>query len=124
MQKENRLAKKADYNRVYRHGKSIANHQFVMYLLPQPRIEHFRLGISVSKKVGNAVVRNRIRRLVKEVARIHKDKINPHVDLIFIARKPAADLTFHDVEKSLLHLLWKSSQPAEGKNGFKKRPQR
>lgn len=108
MQKENRLTRREDFNKVYRYGKSAANHQFVVYFMAQPAAVEgngFRLGISVSKKVGNAVVRNRIRRLVKEIVRAHGDKIAPRTDMILIARKPAAEMEFAEMEKSVLHVL-------------------
>ncbi|WP_438445188.1 ribonuclease P protein component [Gorillibacterium sp. sgz5001074] len=108
MQKENRLTRREDFNKVYRHGKSSANHQFVVYIMPQSAAvpgESFRLGVSVSKKVGNAVVRNRIRRLVKEIVRHNGEKIAPRTDMILIARKPAAEMEYAEMEKSVLHVL-------------------
>lgn len=109
VQKQNRLMKREDFNKVYRFGKSIANRQFVLYFLPKREQEHFRLGISVSKKVGNAVVRNRLRRLVKEVVRSHGVGISNDYDFIFIVRKPAVGLEFSAVEQSVLHLLKKTT---------------
>jgi len=114
VQKELRLSRREDFNKVYRRGKSSANHQFILYVLPEPGIERFKLGISVSRKVGTAVVRNRIRRLVKEIVRSHTARIEPHHQLILIARKPAADMDYHQMEKSIIHVLkrasiWKSA---------------
>lgn len=108
MQREYRLAKKKDFNRVFRFGKSVANHQFVLYQNNQPSIHTFRLGISVSKKVGNAVVRNRIRRLVKEIIRLNKERIKHGNDLILIARKPTSEMDYHQMEKSLFHVFKKA----------------
>lgn len=105
MQRKYRLAKKADYKVIYRHGKSMANHQFVVYHLKNTKLDHIRLGISVSKKVGNAVVRNRIRRLVKEIVRKHLDDIMGDYDMILIARIAAAELDYAAMEKSILHVL-------------------
>jgi ribonuclease P protein component len=108
VQKENRLTRREDFNKVYRHGKSSANHQFVVYMMAQPAAvegNSYRLGISVSKKVGNAVVRNRIRRLLKEIVRLNGDKIAPRTDMILIARKPAAEMEYAEMEKSVLHVL-------------------
>lgn len=108
MQKENRLTRREDFNKVYRHGKSSANHQFVVYVLNRhPSIpgEGFRLGISVSKKVGNAVVRNRLRRMIKEIVRLNGDKLAPRKDLILIVRKPAAEMEYAEMEKSILHVF-------------------
>lgn len=105
MQKELRLTRREDFNKVYRYGKSAANQQFVVYSLPNPRIERFRMGVSVSKKLGSAVVRNRIRRMVKEIVRLQAEKIRSHYDFVIIARKPVAELDYKQMEKSLLHAL-------------------
>jgi ribonuclease P protein component len=109
VEKNYRLAKREDFNKVYRYGKSTANHQFVLYYLAQPKHEHFRLGISVSKKVGNAVVRNRIRRMVKEIVRLRKEQFAPNFDYIIIARKPAAEMAYQEIEKSILHVFRRAS---------------
>ncbi|HEY0827020.1 MAG TPA: ribonuclease P protein component [Bacilli bacterium] len=109
MQKEYRLAKKEDFNKVYRQGKSMGNRQFVLYYMTNAAVEHFRLGVSVSKKVGNAVVRNRIRRMLKEIVRHHAQAIKVHTDLVLIARKPAVDMAYQEMEKSVLHVLKKTS---------------
>lgn len=109
MQKKLRLRNRADFSRVYRHGRSFANHQFVVYWFHKKDIEEFRAGISVSKKVGNAVVRNRMRRVVKEIVRHHAHEIVPHIDMVFIVRKGALSLPYKDLEKSILHVLRKSS---------------
>lgn len=122
MQRENRLTKREDFNKVYRHGKSSANQQFVVYYMKRPGFvqqadRDFRLGISVSKKVGNAVVRNRLRRMIKEIVRHNGDRIVGQTDLILIARKPAADMEYKEMEKSILHVLRRASL-FERKNGF------
>ncbi|SDO52383.1 ribonuclease P protein component [Paenibacillus sp. yr247] len=109
MEKEYRLAKREDFNKVYRYGKSMANHQFVLYYMPQPKLEHFRLGVSVSKKVGNAVVRNRIRRMIKEIIRLKKDNMTLQYDYILLARKPAAEMEYAEMEKSIWHVIRKAS---------------
>ncbi|MDO7906159.1 ribonuclease P protein component [Paenibacillus sp. JX-17] len=109
MQKRLRLRNRVDFSRVYRHGKSFANYQFVVYWFRRREVEQFRVGVSVSKKVGNAVVRNRMRRLVKEIVRHHESEIIEHIDLIFIVRKGALSMSYQELEKSLLHVLRKAS---------------
>ena len=109
LHKSLRLRNRADFSRVYRHGKSFANHQFVVYWFRKKEVEKFRVGISVSKKVGNAVVRNRMRRLVKEIVRHQEDRLIEHVDLVFIVRKGALNMPYKDLEKSILHVLRKAS---------------
>ncbi|NBI29186.1 ribonuclease P protein component [Chengkuizengella marina] len=108
MENKFRLKKKEDFNFIYRYGKSTANHQFVVYYKHNSN-HHFRLGISVSKKIGNAVVRNRMRRVIKEIVRHHTDKIAPNYDFIIIVRKPAVHMDYHQMEKSILHVLRKAS---------------
>lgn len=105
MDREHRLTKRAYFDKVYRYGKSAANHQFVLYYMPQPRQPSFRLGVSVSKKIGNAVTRNRIRRMLKEIVRLNAERLAGGYDLILIARKPAAEMTYQEMEKSVLHVL-------------------
>ncbi|WP_040951113.1 ribonuclease P protein component [Gorillibacterium massiliense] len=120
MHKEHRLARREDFNRVYRYGKSTANQQFVVYVLPKPQNECFRVGVSVSKKLGNAVVRNRLRRTMKEIVRLHKEQIADKVDFVLIARKPVADMEYEEMRKSLLHVLKRASLikggPSKGSN--------
>lgn len=108
MEKKYRLAKREDFNKVYRYGKSMANHQFVLYYLPLPGNDDFRLGVSVSKKVGNAVVRNRLRRMMKEIVRLKKENMATHYDYILIARKPAAEMSYQEMEKSIFHVIRKA----------------
>ena len=106
--KKLRLRNRADFSRVYRHGKSFANHQFVVYWFSKKEVERFRVGISVSKKVGNAVVRNRMRRLVKEIVRHHESEIAGGLDIVFIVRKGALSMEYSELEKSVLHVLRKA----------------
>jgi ribonuclease P protein component len=109
MHKQHRLAKREDFNKVFRFGKSIANQQFVLYHLAKPEHEYFRLGVSVSKKIGNAVVRNRLRRIMKEVVRLHKNSIELTADFILIARKPVSKMVYKDIESSMIHVLKKAN---------------
>ncbi|TBL77468.1 ribonuclease P protein component [Paenibacillus thalictri] len=105
MEKEHRLTKREYFDRVYRYGKSTANHQFVAYYLKRGKGEPFRLGVSVSKKLGNAVVRNRLRRLMKEIVRLNAERIAPEYDIILIARKPVVGIEYKEMEKNLLHVV-------------------
>ncbi|MBJ8191075.1 ribonuclease P protein component, partial [Bacillus cereus] len=72
-------------------------------------VEQFRVGISASKKIGNAVVRNRMRRIVKEIVRHHEHELVEQIDLIFIVRKGAVTMSYQELEKSVLHVLRKAS---------------
>jgi ribonuclease P protein component len=105
VQKRLRLRKKEDFSKVFKHGKAAANHQFVVYVRTSPVAERFRFGISASKKIGNAVVRNRMRRRVKEIVRQMELQVKPHVDIVCIVRKPALDLDHNGMKKSIHHVF-------------------
>ncbi|GIO39254.1 ribonuclease P protein component [Paenibacillus antibioticophila] len=109
MHRKLRLRNRSDFGRVYRYGKSFANRQLVVYYSPRHEVERFRLGVSASKKIGNAVVRNRMRRVLKEIVRLHQHEIKDHVDLILIVRNGAVGMEFKELEKSVLHVLRKAS---------------
>ena len=105
MNKHQRVKKNKDFQKVFKHGKSFANRQFVIYSLRMEGQEEFRLGISVSKKVGNAVTRNRIKRYVRQAVLELKDDLRPDRDYIIIARNQAASIDFHETKKSLIHIM-------------------
>ena len=97
------LKKTRDFQNVYRRGKSYANKYLVMYVLSN-QTEGNRLGISVSKKVGNSVIRHHLTRLIRESYRLHEDMFNSGLDIVVVARSTARDITYHEVESALLHL--------------------
>jgi ribonuclease P protein component len=105
VRKELRLTRNEDFQKVYRLGKSAANHQFVVYYRPNQTVDKFRLGISVSKKIGNAVVRNRLRRKIKEIVRLNETQIKQQIELIIIVRKPAVEMEYADMQRSVFHVL-------------------
>lgn len=97
------LKKNSDFQRVYKNGRSVANRYLVMYVL-ENKTNQNRIGISVSKKVGNSVIRHHITRLVRESYRLHEDMFNSGLDIVVIARVSAKGATYCDIEKALLHL--------------------
>ena len=97
------LKRNSDFQRVYREGKSYANRYLVLYVL-QNQTERNRLGISVSKKVGNSVVRHRMARLIRESYRLQEDMFNSGLDMVVIARVNAKDHSMKEIESALLHL--------------------
>lgn len=97
------LKKNQDFQNVYKSGKSYANRYLVMYVL-ENNLGKNRIGISVSKKVGNSVIRHHITRLVRESYRLHEDMFNSSLDIVVIARVTAKSATYHDIKRSLLHL--------------------
>ena len=97
------LKQNADFQKVYKEGKSFANKYLVMYVL-ENRTGQNRLGISVSRKVGNSIVRHRITRLIRESYRRQEDIFNSGLDMVVIARRSAEGKTFQEIESALLHL--------------------
>ncbi len=97
------LKKNEDFQRVYGRRRSFANKYFIMYILENESIYN-RLGISVSKKVGNSVVRHRVVRLVRESYRLNEERFNSGLDLVVVARSTAADIDYKAAESALLHL--------------------
>ena len=98
------IRKSDDFKNVYENGKSYANKYLVMYVLKCDREEN-RLGISVSKKVGNSVVRHRIARLLRESFRLNNERFHSGWDIIVIARMTAKGKNYHDIESAFLHLI-------------------
>ncbi len=100
------LKKNYQFRFVYNRGKSIANRLLVMYVVRNGTAGN-RFGISVSKKVGNSVVRSRITRLLRESYRLSEHKFLAGYDIVVIARASVKGATYREVESALLHLLGK-----------------
>ena len=103
MQFSESLKKNRDFQNVYRNGTSYANRYFVMYIL-ENHLGKNRIGISVSKKVGNSVIRHHITRLVRESYRLQEELFHSGLDIVVVARVRAKEVTFHQTRKALLHL--------------------
>ena len=97
------LKKNRDFQTVYNKGKSLANSYLVMYVT-ENGLGKNRLGISVSKKVGNSIVRHRLTRLVRESYRLSEEHFRCGIDIVVIARKSAKGKDYHDIESALIHL--------------------
>ena len=97
------LKKNKDFQNVYRNGKSYADKYLVMYVL-ENGLESNRIGISVSKKVGNSVVRHHLTRLLRESYRLHEEMFHSGWDIVVIARAGAKNASYHEIESALLHL--------------------
>ncbi|HAY99060.1 MULTISPECIES: ribonuclease P protein component [unclassified Mesotoga] len=91
LSKTERLRRKADFDRVFKKGKSIVDPFFVV-LYVKNSLPFSRIGVSIKRKFGKAHVRNRLRRLVKEVYRTNKSVLPAGYDILFIARKDLSDL--------------------------------
>ena len=118
MKKRFRVKKEKDFNAIFKEGKSFANRKFVIYRLENNE-QHFRVGLSVSKKLGNAVMRNQIKRRIRHILIEHKNQLVENVDFVVIARKGVEILDYAEMEKNLLHVLKLSKIYQEG-NGREK----
>ena len=97
------LKKNSDFQTVYKKGNSNANKYLVMYIMKNG-IGKNRLGISVSKKVGNSIVRHRLTRLIRESYRLQEEKFPCGLDIGIIARSSAKGKSYKEIESALLHL--------------------
>lgn len=106
-----RLKKNVEFRIVYRRGKSIANDLLVLYVYKNKKNKdsnsniYNKVGISVSKKVGNSVVRSRVKRLITESYRLNEVNLIKGNDFIFVARTKVKDKSYHDVVKSMDNLF-------------------
>lgn len=107
MNREYSLKKNKEFNYVYRRGKSVANRNLVLVYVKR-RTNGLKVGFSVSKKVGKAVVRNRTKRLLKEAFRIFMSSVEQNTLMIFIARPGIVELDFPEVQKNVKHILKKA----------------
>ncbi len=104
MKQDMYLKKNRDFQQVYQKGRSFANRMLVMYVVPTGGDKLSRIGISVSRKVGNSVVRHRVKRLVRESHRRNRRQIAGGFDIVVIARNEAKNRDYWDIEKAFLHL--------------------
>ncbi len=93
-----------DFKEIYRTGKSYANKYLIMYV-KRNDTETNRIGISVSKKVGNSVIRHRITRLIRESYRLSEDSFLRGLDIVVVARAGAKEKDYSEIESALLHLM-------------------
>ena len=98
------LKKTRDFSVVYQRGRSVANRTLVLYVLRRKGADTNRVGISVSKKVGNSVVRHHLTRLVRESYRLHELEFDRGLDLIVLVRPGAKENDFFTIERALLSL--------------------
>jgi ribonuclease P protein component len=107
--KTERIAKRADFEKLWRCGKKKHGDYFVIAYCPN-RLGKSRLGVTVSKKVGCAVVRNRIKRLIREYFRLHKNVFHGTFDMNVIARAGAGDLSNPELNQALDGFLFEISE--------------
>jgi ribonuclease P protein component len=113
-----RLSRSAEFDRVYRQGRSVANRYLVLYAFPRGGAEASRVGLSVGRKVGGAVERNRVKRLLREAWAEHADAVPSGQDIVLVARAPAHELAesrgLEGFGDALVELLSKARQQGGG----------
>lgn len=98
------LKKDQDFKSVYRNRKTYGNRNFTLYIRPN-HTNQVRIGFSISKKVGNAVVRNRIKRRLKMLYRDHCKELKPGYDLVLVVKNNVADLSFPQLKSAFIHIM-------------------
>lgn len=116
MQKEYRVKKSQEIETIMKRGVSKANPHFIVYKYANPTNDHFRMAISVGKKVGIAAVRNNVKRRIRAVSTEHKHHMNPQYDYFIIARKGVDNLDYLTFKSSLEQLYMKMGIIPKKKN--------
>lgn len=104
MEKIGRLRRNSEFKTVYNSGKAYANSLLVIYVMPGADIIN-RAGFSVSKKVGNSVVRNKVRRRIKESYRLNSGLLKGGLDMVFVARTRAKGASYKEIESAMISLF-------------------
>ncbi|MDO8184444.1 ribonuclease P protein component [Conexibacter sp. JD483] len=116
--KRGRLSRSAEFDRVFRQGRSLANRVLVLYAFPRSEEGEARLGVSVSRRVGGAVERNHVKRLLREAFQLESEGLPPGVDVVVVARPEARAVAERDglegIRAALAELIARARERAGG----------
>jgi ribonuclease P protein component len=102
--KTRHLRRNSDFARAYRTGRRVQDAALALVVRPRAAGQPTRLGLSVSRKIGNAVVRNRVKRRLREAFRLNRLRLAENFDVVLVARSQASSLDYVGLEKSFLDL--------------------
>ncbi|UUV98392.1 ribonuclease P protein component [Vagococcus luciliae] len=105
MKKAYRIKKEKEFQKIIENKQSFANRNFIVYVYESPENVHFRVGLSVGKKVGNAVMRNRVKRLMRTSLYDMKEMVQSNYNIVLIARPQVINLSLDEVKKNIQHVF-------------------
>ncbi len=108
MQKEYRIKKSQDIEKVLRTRKSVGNKYFVIYKMTNKNFNHYRIALSVGKKYGIAVKRNEMKRRLRHIIRDTSSSLD-NMDIFLVAKPASNELSFEQIKKEILYLLNKNN---------------
>lgn len=108
VKKENRLKKRKEFNYIFKKGQSYSSNCLVLVNI-KSKLNNYKVGFSVGKKVGNAVVRNKIKRRIKEAVYFYRNNIKNGYNYIFTAKQNSSEVKFEEIKQNVLYLLKKSN---------------
>ena len=108
LSKEFRLKKKYQFNYVYRTGKSVGAKLLILYFCPSKNA-NVKVGISVSKKIGGAIVRNKTKRRIREAIMPYLKSLKPNFNVVLIAKQTIVNASFDEIKSELNYLLKKAN---------------
>lgn len=115
MKKKFRIKQEKEFREIMQLKNSFANRHLIIYIRHHNQYHHPRVGLSVGKKLGNAVKRNQVKRYLRQAIQGVFAELPPDIDIILIARPQAANLSYYEMEKNLHHVfrladIWKDKQ--------------
>ncbi len=105
---KNRIRKNSDFRNIYRHGDLFFSRYFVLHSLKRDKKGNTRIGIVPSRKISKAVLRNKLKRRIREIFKLYKKNIKDSYDLVLNTRVEAVNASFEDLKKDFEHLIKKS----------------